>query len=123
MKHPVHQKIKSLIAFEGKSREEIAEKLDMTTRTLIRRLENGMWTLPEIVLLEEIFGTSILTASEKYFQNPEPTLLEQNGHNYTARAGYKINILIDPDEFNPQDFDQLQKELTEKMLLDFKKKQ
>lgn len=121
MQHPVHKKIRKFIAENSKTRDEIALALNMTTRTLIRRISEGNWTLPELVVLEELFGTTLLAIGEKYVIENKHVEVNELSHTYSPPASYKINIEIDPRSFNPEDFDRLQKELVERMLLNFDK--
>lgn len=119
MKHPVHIKIRMLIKETDISRDLVAEKLDMTKRTLIRRLSDGNWTLPELEALEELFGVRLLAYGEKNGTAVTGGETSELAHTYSPQAPYKIHIEIDPERFKPQDFDEMKVKLHASWLREF----
>lgn len=122
MEHPIHATIRNLILAGGKSRDEIENSLEISKRTLVKRLSDGDWTLREVIALEALFGVMLLVVSaENSAQNWIDSSRNIN-HPNDEPAGYKINIQIDPDAFKPQDLDKLNKELTERLIERYRKR-
>ena len=114
MNHWIHVRLCDLIAKGGKKRPEICESLGIKARTLVRRLQDGSWTLEEVIAMEKLFGVEILVESAKYGVNPNSGLLGDAANG--EHAPYRIKIEIDPAKFQPHDLDMLNRELTEKLL-------
>lgn len=121
MKHPIHTRIVELINSNRLSREQISEALGFSPRTLIRRCESGEWTLPEILKLESMFKQDIIFNGDKnvFIEHGQNWQLNDNPEPYN-RKKFKISIQLDPNDFQPQDMEALNKELSETLAKDFK---
>jgi len=115
MEHWVHQRIKELIQQGAKSRAEIAYKLEIGERTLIRRLQDGSWTLHEILAIEELYGAPVLMMGAKYGMSAAEGNVPELTHTFSEPAPYSIKIEIDPMRFKPEDLESLNKTLAERM--------
>ena len=122
MEHPIHATIRNLILTGDKSREEIEKGLEISKRTLVKRLKDCDWTLSEVIALEALFSVKLLAISAENSAQKWIDSSRDLKHPSGEPAGYKINIQIDPDAFKPQDLDELNKELTERMIERYRKR-
>jgi len=121
MEHWVHQRIVDIIKSGTKTRQELAIRLDMSEKTLQRRMADGSWTLLEILGIEAIYGVSLINASAKNDHDVSDTWPDDKMDSAHKPLPYKINVEIDMANFNPQDIQRLNDDLTATMLYLFKK--
>ena len=114
MNHWIHQRLCDLIAKGGKKRPEVCAALDIKMRTLVRRLQDGSWTLAEIIAAEKLYGVQILVEGAKYGVDPHAGVF--GDATAAEQAPYRIKIEIDPAKFQPHDLELMNRELTEKLL-------
>lgn len=122
MEHWIHQRIVELIKSGRISNEKVCSRLGISPKTLYRRRKEGSWTLPEMIAIEELYGETLVSVNVKYDQTGNGQYLNDLSHTYDEAPSYRFKIEIDPDRFNPEDLNQLNNELTERLIEKYKRK-
>ena len=122
MEHWIHHRIVELIKGGRISNEKICTRLGISLKTLYRRRSEGTWTLPEIIAIEELYDENLVSKIVKYDNTEHAREVNELPHTYDEAPSYRFRVEIDPDRFNPQDLDQLNKELTERLIEKYKRR-
>lgn len=104
----------------------IARNLGISRQSMDWRFSKDEWSMSEVAALQKAVGDD--SFFDRYFENsdqPRPfsnvkevSVAAEEKSVYETKAkksGYRISIEVDPDDFNPQEFDRMSEALKEMM--------